>query len=164
MASQTDNPYPRIVNPQPLIDLFSSDDLMRSVWNASDLPAMWAHQLKARLISELRAVDPAWALLVDGFCTRHDPPIQTFGELFACPTPPRLVLDLTKRYAKHHLQTKTQLPIPIAGAVYVLSMLVALAKCGESVTSHSEDQVLAQAQELSRQEWIDERTRSWLEG
>lgn len=154
----------RLLDPAPILRLLGSNDLMKSIWDERDLPALWSHQLQASLVAELRTVDPAWALLADEQCSQRKPPLTSFADLFSCEAPPLAVLDLVKRYAKHHLDpARSQVPREIAGGIYVLSMVIALAKSGASISTLSTEEIVGRARQLQKLRWIDEATRGWLD-
>lgn len=158
------DPYPKIQNPEPIIKLFSSDDLMECIWGEQDWPGLWRFQLRSPLLSELRVVDPSWSLVIETLCSRRDPPISTFGELFDSDSPPVAALDLVKQYAKHHLQEgRHELPKSIAGAVYLMSLLCAIAKCGENISSTDEAKIREQSRQMLALEWIDGDTKAKIQ-
>lgn len=147
-------------NPAPLLRLLGPDDVMESIWELRDFPAMWTHQLGALLVNELRTIDPAWALIVAGACKSLQPPVNSFSDLFACSAPPRSVLDLVKRYAKFHMDPATaQLPRPIASGIYIESILAALSRCGTPISSMSTHDLVEHARDFASQDWVDQATR-----
>lgn len=152
--------YPKLLNPEPIIALFTSDDPMQCIWSERDWPGLWRHQLRASLLSELRAIDPTWGLGIDTLCSRQNPPIATFGELFASDTPPLAALDLVKQYAKHHLdEVRYELPRSIASAVYLMALLSAIARCGKNISSMDESKIREQGRQMLALGWLDAETK-----
>lgn len=72
----------------------------RDTWAAQDLAAMVRHQLAAPLVSDLEAAFAGSGPRVAALAASSAPPIASFGDLLAHPSPPVELLGLVKDLAK----------------------------------------------------------------
>jgi hypothetical protein len=122
---------------------------------------MWLQQLGTSIVAELRVFDPALALSAEQQGQAAHPRITTFRELFGHASPPLPLLELAKVYAKRHLQPEIQqLPRPIAGAMYCLCLLAALARHRASISSLSIEELISKVRQLRELAWVD----AWTQG
>lgn len=157
-SSPSDPPPPRLVNPEPIIALLQEKhELSAGTWTEADLPDIWQHQLAVPVSNELVAVDPAWGLL---FSTLPVPPDSRFVLIFSNPLPPLRLLELVKEYAKAHLNPEQSLlPLPIARALFVATVVRARVDHGARISTMSDRQLQAFGEALVRSEWLDASSR-----
>lgn len=132
-------------------------------WEPGELGQILQHQLAAAVESDLLGADQGWAEKLRRQCA-VEPPIRTFKDLLHHPAPPVELLRLTKQYAKASRgHSDSPLPDEVASVLYVLSIAVALAKCGRRITRLSDDGLRLSLDWALEQSWVDPSTRGLLE-
>ncbi len=153
----------RQTDPQMLAKMMDlgSDD--QKLWEPEELGEIFEHQLSAPLGFDLLGLDERsvqklrsqWAA---------DPPMETFRDLLHHPCPPVEALDLTKRFAKAHRgDRESPLPDEVVSVLYILSIVVAMSKCGRRITQLSDEKLQFGVAWALKQSWLDESTRNLLE-
>src|ERR1041384_4606177 len=124
-------------NLEALFDLKSDTT---GLWRKEELAAIWRHQLAAPLDFDLRSGDEESQTQFDtAYRVAHHPP-KTFGELFEHPHPPVDLLKLTKQFGKrHHEAEHSPLPKKLALLIYYVSIVVALVRSRNRITSLSDE-------------------------
>jgi hypothetical protein len=148
-------------------------------WSADDLAVILRHQLAVPLEFELAdwAGHP-W----EGAGDEPPPPPRrvedrtilrtTFQELLHHPRPPLEMLRRVKAFAKFaQAQPSTGVPVEVATVLYFAAIVVAMMRCGTSLTTLPPDRVSAGVAWALDQAWLDGPTRElfadanrWLDG
>ena len=99
-----------------------------------------------------------------GDCGAPEPGIATFAELFQHPRPPLELLQRAKRFAKAARNHPDRvLPAPVAGVVYLLSIVSALTRCGCRITMLGDASLRRGVLWALGQPWLDAGSRALLE-
>jgi hypothetical protein len=132
-------------------------------WVPEELGQILEHQLSAPLEFDLLGLDDGVVSRLRSQC-RADPPIETFRDLLHHPSPPIEFLELTKESAKTgRSHPDSPLPDEVASVLYLLSIVVAMAKCGRRITRLSDEGLRVGLGWALDQPWLDDSTRSLLE-
>lgn len=144
----------------PLMDLGVECE---GLWQPDELAAILQHQLAAPVEFPRDVWREQTALPIQAMCSAADPPIASFGDLFAHPRPPRELLQMTKDYAKVcRARGAGPIPAEIATMLYLVSIAVAFTTRGERI-SGLESQGLSHALTWAvAQTWIDAPLRRLL--
>ena len=148
------------IESRSLTHLMDLDAAGASPWSAADLAAILEHQLCAPLECDLCALAAGRAGQVEATGAAADPPISTFSELLQHPHPPVELLELTKRFAKAcRNDPEGPLPDEIATAVYFMSIVAAMTKCGRRITGMDDASLRYSLRWALDQKWLDESSR-----
>lgn len=139
------------------------DDATANLWPEHELRAILRHQLQAPLLGDLQLTSDYPAATLCHACDHAAPPILTFADLLTHPHPPLMLLLAVKAFAKSRLHhPDSPLPVPVATLLYYASILIALACCGERITSLDDDALRSALAWTRSQAWIDPDTLSML--
>lgn len=138
-------------------------DVDHAFWRPEDLAAVLRHQLDAPLAFDLASHQSGGMEHVEDLRCVEGQPIRTFRELFHHPRPPVELLELTKEFAKS-LAHRDDAPLPeqIATILYVLSIIVARARCGCRISQTDDEEQRRQVEWILSHPWVDESTRCLL--
>lgn len=140
-----------------LLQLVSEEPL---AWRPDELEAMLKHQFQAELADDLGVLGPGVATQARYLGAEADPPIRTFGELFAARRPPVKLLDLTKRFAKACNRSRVRaVPRELSSAVYYLSIAAALARCQTAISRLEVGEVRKGLHWLADRTWLNAESR-----
>ncbi len=135
-----------------------------SHWDARDLEAVFEHQLRAPLESDLAAMRPGMGAWLAELNAGLDPPVRTFGDLFSHAQPPRELLDLVKDFAKKcRSDPEGPLPDDVAAVLYLAAIAAARTRRGERITRLADEGLRHGMGWAVRQTWLDPGTRGLLE-
>ncbi len=150
-------------HPRTLAELMKLSDPAHVHWQADDLAAIMAHQLRASLVFDLSRCDHDvrerihQALLEDGAN------LLTFGDLLHHPSPPADLLRLVKDFAKSRYQHPEEpLPPQVATLLYYAAIAAARLKLSERITDLADADFIPGLQWAVRQTWIDPPLRQML--
>jgi hypothetical protein len=129
---------PAASGPERCAALFDAARNSIGDWQPEEYAALLEHQLAAR-------IQPAPGLTkaggVKAVAPAPDWPL-TFGALFAAAHPPVALVRQVKEFAKAHRDSpRSCYPRPLATLLYCASIAAALVRCGERITSLSDDQL-----------------------
>lgn len=134
-----------------------------SPWDPAELGEILEHQLATPLASDLESFEGGWPALLAAAGNHAGPPIRTFGELLSHPDPPKELLGLVKRFAKHcRRQAESPLPDEIATVLYFLAITVARLRLKVPVSGLDDPTLAAGLQWALDQSWLDDTTRTLL--
>jgi hypothetical protein len=129
-----------------LMNLATHDPI---TWGQEELAAIWQHQLRTPLASDLRQTPELRSQE------------QSFGELFSDPAPPVEVLRSLKEFAKRHRSgSDAALPPEIATALYYMSIALAISRCDRRISDLSEPTLRNGLSWASQQTWLDDPSRA----
>jgi hypothetical protein len=149
-------------DPRMLARMLDLQSNREGLWEPGELGQILEHQLAASVESDLLGADQGLAEQLRLKCT-VEPPIETFKDLLHHPAPPIELLERTKQYAKASRgHSESPLPDEVASVLYLLSIVVALAKCGRRITKLSDDRLRLSLDWALGQSWLDASTRSLL--
>lgn len=135
----------------------------RPFWRDEDLGPLYRHQMAAAVQVDLGGLDAGAASRLPGLCAAHGLLLRSFGDLFAHPSPPVELLELTKRFAKalrHH--PDSPLPPQVASVLYYASIVAALARCGRRISALDDASLRVGVEWALGRSWIDPPTRALL--
>ena len=143
-----------------MMDLDAPD---QPLWRPEELAAMLQHQLSAPLECDLGCLGEQTVERLDVLRSAASPPITSFGDLLHHPSPPVELLELSKEFARACRARRDHLlPEEIAAMLYILSIVVARARCRRRI-SKLEDHALRHSVNWAlEQSWVDEPTRALL--
>jgi hypothetical protein len=143
--------------PRRLAYLLDLTETVTQPWRVQELSAILKHQLSAPIESDLAQQAPSDR----GSAQRVN--ARTFGDLFHHPAPPIELLRSVKDFAKaNRNHPASTLPNEIATLLYYVSVIVARWRCGEVITTLSDEELGAGIGWAIAQPWVDEKTRSLL--
>jgi len=132
-----------------------------NVWNEDDLQAVLVHQLHVPLSFDLSSLNEEAGRTVDRLISDGNPPLRCHADLLQHPNPPLELLQLTKQFLKTVLKSRDDLlPRPVAAVLYYATILVAIMRCHERITSLDDKTLMAGFDWALQQPWLDEPTRS----
>lgn len=132
-------------------------------WGSEDLAAMLEHQLDAPLEVDLGGLDLALAARLPHLTGTGDRPLRTFRDLFCHPRPPVDLLELAKRFAKlHRNQPESPLPEELSTLIYLLTIIIARAKCGQQISGLDMETLHFGVDWALGRPWLDTTTRALL--
>ena len=142
-------------------DLFGASS--RPFWREQDLGPIYRHQMAVAVQVELAGMDPAAAARLPGLCQAHGLLLRSFGDLFAHPSPPLELLEMTKRFAKA-LRRHPDSPLPpdVASVLYYASIAAALARCGRRISALPDPELRRGLAWALARTWIDPTTAALL--
>jgi hypothetical protein len=89
----------------------------------------------------------------------------SFRELFHHAKPPLPLLRQTHQFAKRNLESAVSLlPSEISAVLYYASIVVALDRCGERISSLDEESLRTAIAWVLARDWADEETKSVFRG
>mgnify|MGYP005834860563 FL=1 len=152
---------------ESLTHLMDPEKLSRRFWQPEELGEILAHQLRARLKTDLpnlpelspRPIEDSEAEAAGGAALP-----RTFGELLAHPRPPVEWLEAVKQFAKTlRAGGGAVLPEEIATVIYFAAIAAALARLGRRITSMDDASLRYSLDWALGQPWLDPATRALLE-
>jgi len=149
--------------PDSLAQIMGLGEADPEMWKPEELGAILRHQLSAPVDFDLRYLGSEAVERFGAIGMPSDPPIESFHDLLHHPRPPVELLRLTKEFARAcRSRPDSLLPDDVAAMLYVLSIVVALTKCGQRITG-LDDQALRHSLDWTlEQSWVDEATRELL--
>ena len=136
--------------------LFTTDFDSADVWTDEELPLLLNHQLETPVYVEVEGSLPESESNVDG----GNAETVSFADILFAEAPSLDTLVRVKSYAKHG--SKVGVPSKIAAVIYLSAISAALLRCGERITDAGDQELLAKLRWASRQDWVDQDTRSLL--
>jgi hypothetical protein len=138
-----------------LAQLFEICTTKKVGWSDEDYGDIFRHLLDAPILRELELGGGVLQSLDLGNVAPEGRPIQTFDELLRNPYPPLELLRCVKDFAKgaQH-RTTGALPAPIAEALYVLTVAVALTRRGIKISALNDSDLRQGFEWASQQSWI----------
>jgi len=134
----------------------------RALWEPDELGLILEHQLAAPLEFDIVGVEPDQ--LEELRSVETGPAIETFGDLVFHPRPPVRLLELTKEFARASRgHPDRPLPDEVASALYLASIVVALARCGKRITGLSDDGLRYGLTWALKQAWLEGAIRELLD-
>jgi hypothetical protein len=125
----------------------------RRVWQPHELGAILHHQLSAPLQVELGELRLGIAGPGTGEAGIS---LMSFGELLHHSSPPVQVLEMMKDVAKCSLSIPNALlPAEVATVLYFCSILIAMARCGQSITTLGRDSIINGGEWILAQAWVE---------
>lgn len=156
-------PTPDPTTTKSLARLLDLDDAAGDLWMPDELGAVLEHQLNAPLATDLGHLEPGLDARLAAISPDSGPPVRTFRDLFTHPHPPVELLESTKRFAKHcRNHARNALPVEVASVLYLLSIVVALRRCGRRISGLDSESLRYGVDWARRQPWLDETTRNLL--
>jgi hypothetical protein len=133
------------------------------IWRLEELAAILHHQLSAPVEFDLGTVEEGAGQRLTMLTCGEGLLLRSFADLLHHPHPPVELLQLTKQFAKACWQhPDSPLPAEVAMLLYFASIAVALARCGQRITSLGDEALRPVFDWFARQPWVDEATRSLL--
>jgi hypothetical protein len=150
-------------------------------WHPDELAAILKHQLAAPVLEDVEGQPSGQLLSKEREGASHPPTGSpaaahalaeserrgsrqegiTFDDLFHRPDPPVGLLRSVKEFAKaNRNRPSSVLPNEIATLLYFGSIVVALKRCGQRITSLTDRDIRAGLDWVLGQGWVDERTKS----
>ena len=152
------------VEAKRLADMLDTDQQSQGLWQPEELGAVLRHQLSSVIQFDVGGLDPGCAGRLRALSDAEGLLVRSFLTLFQHPCPPVELLELTKQFAKackNH--PDSPLPSEVAEVLYLLSIVVAMVRCGRRITA-LDDRALRQSVTWAlTQNWIDPDTRSILQ-
>ena len=126
-----------------------------------ELGPILRHQLSATIEFDLRSLDPGSQRLLRAAAACGDRDgIQTFGDLFFHEHPPIQLLQLTKDFAKNHLNhPDSPLPPEIAVVLYYGSIIAALVRLNRSLSWLTPADLARGLVQMLSLPWLDDDLR-----
>lgn len=152
-----------------LAEALGIDNAFEHSWSEEDLGEIFRSQLRAPVVVDLSAFDPALRKRLALLAKERGLLLRSYEDLLAHPCPPVELLELTKRFAKANRgHPESDLPDEVATVLYFASIAAALVHCGKRISAlpdqsleqgftwsagrswitHSVEQLLAQAKQL----------------
>ncbi len=143
--------------------LFDGERSAVGAWSASELSAIWEHQLQVRLGHVVPDRPPP---VPRG--PQQEEPAQpaamTFADLLFGAPPPVTTLILVKEFAKAHLANPARLlPKDIATVLYFACLACGLMRFGKSISSLAPEQLIKGFRWSLQQPWLDPSSRALLQ-
>jgi hypothetical protein len=133
-------------------------------WSATELAAIWKHQLNAPLLLDLGGLSADATATVTLHTHHAAAALQSFADLLAHPSPPIEILQLAKEFAKRQRYAEQAIfPIEIANILYYMSIALASLRHNQSITEMDESKLKQRIQWCLQQQWIDPATRGLFE-
>lgn len=145
----------------PMMDLEGGGDAR--LWRPEELGAIFRHQLAAPLEFDFSFLGAERPPSLDAAKETEGPPILSFGDLLRHLRPPIELLESTKEFARR-CRSRPEAPLPdeIATMLYILSIVAALARCGQRITK-LDDTALGESLDWAlSQPWLDLPMRDLL--
>lgn len=134
------------------------------LWEPQELAAILQHQLSAPLEFDLSVLGADSVSILAKGQPQGGPPIRTFRDLLLHARPPIELLELTRQFAKG-CRTRPDGPLPdeIATLLYVLSIAVALTRCGRRITKLDDEALQHSFAWALAQPWVDAPSRQLIQ-
>ena len=146
-----------------LAEMMDIDDTDKVLWKEEEFGAILKCQLSVPLDFDLSCLGEQTGKRVQALCAGQQPPIRSFHDLLHHPCPPVELLKLTKEFAKaSRSRPNPLLPDDVAPLLYILSIVVAMTKCGCRITRLDGQALQHSLQWALDQAWVDEPTRELL--
>ena len=152
-------------DPGLLAKMMGLDAEVARVWRPEELAAILRHQLSAPVEFDLPGLGPGAARKLKFLSSAQGLLVKSFADLFHHPHPPVDLLELTKQFAKAHIdRSDSALPREIALVLYYGSIAVALLRCGQRITELDDSSLCNGIKWAIGQPWVDESTRGLFLG
>jgi hypothetical protein len=146
-----------------LARMIDSGDDELGLFGVEELAEILDHQFSAPLGFDLARLSNHSTRRLKSLCSSADPPIESFGDLLHHPSPPVELLKMTKEFAKLcWTDHDHRLPEDVATILYLLSIAVAMTKCGRRITGQDDSALRRSLEWALMQTWLDESTRALL--
>ena len=147
-----------------LAKLMRLDSNLQENWSAEELREIFCHQLAAPLTFDLTVIDQNISDTIRSlYSTKANCP-ESFGDLFAHPSPSLELLNLTKQFAKKCGQeSEIGLPKDVAAVLYLAAVSAALVHCGEQITETDRKSLKAKVDWALGREWLEQSIRILFE-
>lgn len=134
------------------------------VWDASELGAIFAHQLAAPLELDLKTLDSDVSRIIANRSDTGRPPIETFADLFFHDQPSIELLRLAKGFFKQ-LGSQPDGPVPreVAAVLYLASIGAAHVRLGERITDTGGSALTTKLKWAVDQQWVSRDMRELLQ-
>ncbi len=141
--------------------LANLDENAQDIWQPEELGDILRHQLNAPLAFDLTTREPRTQTVLDAVHATVAQPPRKFGDLFHHPHPPLDLLKLAKDFAKAHRNSpNSPLPHEIATVLYFASILVALSRHRQRITTLDNPSIRQGIEWVLNQTWVDDATRA----
>jgi hypothetical protein len=128
------------------------------VWRPEELGEVLAHQLAAPVVVDLESLDPGLGARLRDLCSSRSLVLNSFADLFFHPQPPLELLELTRQFARAcRSHPDAMLPHEIATLLYVMSIVVAMLRCGARITTLDDGALRSAIVWLIEQPWVEPR-------
>jgi len=135
-----------------------------SLWESEDLAAIFQHQLSAPVDFDVGGTNATLTQRIRTLGSMQGPLIESFRDLLHHPCPPIELLEMTKRFAKAcRNRPGGPLPDEIATVLYLLSIVVAMIRCGKRISKLDNQGLRYGLDWALGQTWLDEPTRKLLD-
>ncbi|MCH8922342.1 MAG: hypothetical protein IIA67_04230 [Planctomycetes bacterium] len=149
------------IEPTSLAELFWLPEDERATWSEQELRQVFAHQLAAPLVVDMRELSPELPETIESISSSAALRLETFGDVLRHEAAPVQLLRLIKRFAKTFgADDGGPLPRPVSAALYLASIAAALVHRQMRITE-ADDAALAKKFRWAKSLiWLDEPTRS----
>ncbi|MFI5379733.1 MAG: hypothetical protein ACHRHE_10580 [Tepidisphaerales bacterium] len=139
------------------------DETDRAIWPVEEIRRMFRMQLGARLHLELERAELCDRDLVRVLADQSSPPIHSVADLLYHPRPPVDLLWAIKDFAKDRKENPASEIAPeVALTIYYASIAAALTRCGERITSLTDDELGTGLNWVIKQSWLDDRMHNLI--
>lgn len=134
-------------------------------YRPEELGAILRHQLSTSVEFDLSSLDPgSQRLLRAAAACGEGGGIRTFRDLFCHPAPPIQLLQLTKNFAKGHLNhPESPLPPEIATVLYYTSIVTARVRLDRQISRLAAADLERGVRQVLSEQWLDPDLRDLLE-
>ena len=152
-------------DPNRLADILGLDESAAGSWSQEDMSQIWQHQLGASIESEIRELGAESVAAMRLWLDHQPQPRLTFEDLLLGPGPSVTPLTTIKQFVRKLLRNRYRdQPREIHEMLYVTSIAAAWVFHRVRITQLDTEHFLRNLRWAIDKEWIDERTRSVLEG
>lgn len=132
-------------------------------WPATDLVAIWRHQLSAPLLLDLEDSSPDATRTINAIRANPTRSLERFEQLLADPNPPPELLQMIKEFAKQkRSHADAAFPEEVATVLYYSSIALALMRCDVRITGMNDWILVEGFQWCVGQTWLDDQTLTLL--
>ena len=149
------NPNMKTRDSRMLEALLDPEFEQRRTWHPEELGSILEHQWNVPLTADLGGMPPDRSQMLARLCDADGLLLKSYGDIFRHPMPPIELLQMIKDYAKRNMAAGDRgLPEEIAQLLYVLSVAVARVRCGQRITTQSDDALRANIETVLAQPWV----------
>lgn len=148
-----------------LAALISTGDESSPLWGASELAALFRHQMSAPMLMDLGSFDARTAEQLKTLAAAQGLLLSSFADLFNHPAPPLQLLQMVKDFAKANMDhPESGLPREIATALYYISIAAALVRLDARISQLPDAELHRGLRKTQEQKWLDAQTKALLAG
>ena len=149
------------IEPASLAELLRLPQDERTTWSEQELRQVFAHQLAAPLVVDMRELSPDLPETIESISSSAAVRLETFGDVLHHERAPIQLLRMIKRFAKTFgADDGGPLPRPVSAVLYLASIAAALVRRQMRITE-ADDAALAKKFRWARSlVWLDEPTRT----